>query len=72
MAAYNSFTVPIVPIVRYEKLGGGAVMYFKMRGWDPLVEDWEVWINVAVPTEDNNPSGHALEDVTIVDTWVTG
>jgi hypothetical protein len=49
---------------------GGGTIYYLMRGWDVLIDDWEVWTNESVPTINNNPSGHALTDVTILSSWV--
>lgn len=74
MAAYDMHKVLTPVIARYEKLGSGATVYYKMRGWDadPGVEDWETWVVAIEPDASSNPSGNPLTDVTIVDSWVSG
>lgn len=47
----------------------GFNTYFKMQGWDPATKQYEVWHSMNTPLL-NAPSGKALQNITILFSWI--
>lgn len=52
-------TVPITP---------GFNTYYKMQGWNPILQVYEDWHSMGTPLL-LPPSGNALENIGIIGTW---
>lgn len=47
----------------------GFNTYYKMQGYNPITQQYEDWHSMGAPLIEP-PSGHALENVSIVYTWI--
>jgi len=47
----------------------GYNVYYKMQGYNPITQKYEDWHSMDAPLMDP-PSGHTLENISIVGTWI--
>lgn len=47
----------------------GYNTYYKMQGWNPATQRYEDWHSMGTPLI-SPPSGHVLENIGIIGTWV--
>lgn len=47
----------------------GFNIYYKMQGFNPITQEYEDWHSMDTPLL-NPPSGHALENIGIVGSWI--
>jgi hypothetical protein len=47
----------------------GYNTYYKMQGWNPITQSYEDWHSMGTPLLDP-PSGHVLENIGIIGSWI--
>lgn len=58
-ADYKFYPVPLGPQIHY-----------RMRAWNPVLVDWEIWDSVGAPNT-SPPSGDPVTNVTLIRIWET-
>lgn len=58
-----------VPLDSTVNVSPGYNTYYKMQGFNPATQEYEDWHSMDFPLLDP-PSGHTLENISIVLTWI--
>ena len=58
-----------VPLDTTVNITPGFNVYYKMQGFNPITQQYEDWHSMGAPLIDP-PSGHALENIGIIGTWI--
>lgn len=66
---FQSSVAISVDVDTTENLTVGFNTYYKLHGFNPITQSYEVWHSMDAPLLDP-PSGNALENITILFSWV--
>jgi hypothetical protein len=50
-------------------ISSGYNLYFKMQGYNPITQEYEDWHSMREPLM-SPPSGNALENISVVGSWI--
>lgn len=50
-------------------VSAGYNIYYKMQGFNPLTQQYEDWHSMGAPLLDP-PSGHALQNISVIGSWI--
>src|SRR5574338_595752 len=69
LTGVNVSFIQSVPLDTTVNVSPGFNTYYKMQGYNPITQQYEDWHSMNTPLLDP-PSGHALENIGIVGSWI--